>query len=377
MYITVSNDVVHDQRILRVAGTLGKTGAEIILLGRRLPGSRPVNTTGFTVKRFLLPFRRGFFFYASLNIVLFFYLLFARKGIMVANDLDTVLPCYMVSRLRHLPLVYDSHEYFQGVPEISDRPWVKYVWKRIEQLTVPNIAVKYTVNDSIARLYREEYHTEFKVVRNLSLRWLPGVRKTRADLDLPTGIPILVVQGTGINKDRGVEEAVMAMSYLDNAMLLIIGSGDRIAALKQLVSQLKLEGRVLFRGKMPYTELMQHTSCADVGLSLDKGIHLNYRYSLPNKLFDYIQAGIPVIVSDLPEVRNIVEGYRIGEVTNTHDPALLATVFRRVLGDTVLLSEWRKNLEKAAAELCWENEEKVLMKIYLDAGWLFNGPATP
>jgi glycosyltransferase involved in cell wall biosynthesis len=370
IFISVSSDVVNDQRVLRTAGTLKKAGLNVILLGRKKPGSLPLETLNFTVKRFRLLIHRGFFFYASLNLALFFYLLFSRRGILLANDLDTILPNYLVSRIRRLPLVYDSHEYFLGSPELEGRKKVKSIWRMIEKYIVPKIKTKYTVNESIAGLYKEEYGTVFDVVRNVALRYDMTGGKDRHALGLPADKHLLILQGTGINRDRGAEEAVMAMEYLDHALLLIIGSGEQISLLRELVKKHTLEERVRFVPRMPYHELMQYTAVADVGLSLDKDTSLNYRYSLPNKLFDYIQARVPVLASSLPEVRKIIETYQIGMITPSHDPLQIANIIRTMLGNRPMREELKKNLESAARELCWEKEEMRLLDIFRSAGLL-------
>jgi len=110
--------------------------------------------------------------------------------------------------------------------------------------------------------------------------------------------------------------------------------------------------------------MMQYTQVADLSFTMDKDTNLNYRFSLPNKLFDYIQAGTPVIASDLPEVRKIVESYKIGKIVDNHIPENIAQIVRECIDDKELIKLWRNNLTFAARELCWENEEKVLLKIY-------------
>jgi hypothetical protein len=103
---------------------------------------------------------------------------------------------------------------------------------------------------------------------------------------------------------------------------------------------------------------------ADLGLSIEKDVSINYHYCLPNKFLDYIQARVPVLVSPLPEMKVIVEKYRIGEMIESHDPQYLATKFDSMLGQAEKLSLFRENMQKAANDLCWENEEQELMNIY-------------
>ncbi|HDR90235.1 MAG TPA: glycosyltransferase [Bacteroidetes bacterium] len=371
VYISVTSDVATDQRVLRTARTLDLSGRPVHIIGRLLPDSLPVNDLPFRVTRFRLVFRRGFAFYACFTVRLFFFLLFRKKAFLVANDLDTLFPNFLVSRIRKWPLVYDSHEYFTGVPALCHRRGVRWFWKQIEKLTVPRIPVRITVNRSISELYRQEYGVAFHVIRNMPPLWRPDKKQTRTGLGLPGEAPILVLQGTGINRDRGAEELVHSMAYLPDVYLLIIGGGEVLPLLKQICSEKGIGGRVLFTGKMPYVQMMQYTSVSDLGLSLDKDTGLNQRYSLPNKLFDYIQAGIPVLASPLPEVRNIVETYGIGELLRSFDPEQMADQIRSMLRNREKREQWKKSLLKAASTLCWEKERNELIRVFRQAGISF------
>jgi len=124
---------------------------------------------------------------------------------------------------------------------------------------------------------------------------------------------------------------------------------------------------VVFLGKIDPASLLNYTVQADAGISLEEDLGLNYRYALPNKLFDYIQAGIPVLVSDLPEMKSVVETFNIGLVSDARTPEVLASFFMQVLYNEEKRALWKSNLEKAANELCWENEEKKLMALYKNA----------
>ena len=166
--------------------------------------------------------------------------------------------------------------------------------------------------------------------------------------------------------DRGAEELVEAMAFLPNCFLLIIGGGDVLMTLKQTVERLQLNENVRFLARMPYLEMMQYTQCADLGLTLDKDTNLNYRFSLPNKLFDYLHAGVPVLASPLPEIKSIIDGYQIGTFISNHQPQTIAQTISNALGNTLQMEKWRANCNKAALELNWENEEKKLLKIYAD-----------
>lgn len=365
--VSVISDLFTDQRVNRTCCVLHDMAMEVTLAGRRKKNSREVTGRTYRIKRFRLLFEKGFLFYACYNIRLFFFLLFHKADLLVANDLDTLLPNYLVSRLKRIPLVYDSHEYFTGVPEIQKRPVVKKVWLSIERFIFPKLKHIITVNDSIAALYKSEYGKELTVVRNISDKPAVTLPKTRTDLGLPENRPIILLQGSGINVDRGGEEAVMAMLPqfgLHEAVLYIIGDGDVIDTLKMNVRKHQLSDKVFFMPKMPYEQLFHYTANADVGLTLDKDTNINYRFSLPNKIFDYIHAGLPVLATPLVEVRKIVESYNIGMVAESSHPEHLAMALRKMLNDKNLYSEWKKNLIIAAQKLNWDTEKIKLIHVF-------------
>jgi glycosyltransferase involved in cell wall biosynthesis len=172
------------------------------------------------------------------------------------------------------------------------------------------------------------------------------------------------LQGAGINIDRGAEEAVQAMQFIEDALLMIVGSGDVIEVLKQMVKDLNLREKVMFTGKVPFEKLVQYTRHADLGLTLDKDTNINYRYSLPNKLFDYIHAGVPVLASPLTEIKKIIEEYKVGTTIASHDPRHIAEKINSIFADTTSLQEWKKNTKIAASKLNWESEELRLKEVY-------------
>lgn len=336
------------------------------MIGRKQRKSLPLAKRDYSTKRMFLFFEKGPLFYAEYQIRLFLYLLFHKADVLVSNDLDTLLPNYLISKFRYTNLVYDSHELFCEVPELIANPAKKNIWKRLERWIFPKLRYVFTVNDSIAKIYGDEYNVKIKVVRNIPpLANQKNVQQVnRSDLGLPSDKKMIVLQGAGINIDRGVEEAVEAMQYVNDAVLLIIGSGDVFDVLKQMVRDLKLEDKVKFIGKVPFEKLLQYTQHADLGLTLDKDTNINYRYSLPNKLFDYIHAGVPVLASDLVEIRKIIFQYSLGDCIENHDPRHIADKINSILNNDETLQMWKKNTKIAAAELNWENEEQQLITVY-------------
>jgi glycosyltransferase involved in cell wall biosynthesis len=152
------------------------------------------------------------------------------------------------------------------------------------------------------------------------------------------------------------------MQFTDGIRLVLIGIGDVEEALKQLAEKTGVSGRVTFTGRIAPDLLPAYTSQADLGISLEEDLGLNYRYALPNKVFDYIRSGVPVLVSDLPMMRELVETYGIGSIAPSGDPESLARVFsERVKGN--FKAKLAPQLHAAAAELNWEREEPRLLEL--------------
>jgi glycosyltransferase involved in cell wall biosynthesis len=166
---------------------------------------------------------------------------------------------------------------------------------------------------------------------------------------------------------RGLEMLIRSMQWIEDAGLIIAGSGYAEKELHSLASSLNLQTRVIFTGRLKPADLLIYTRASDLGVSLEQNLGLNYYYALPNKLFDYIQSRIPVLTSDLPEMSNIVKNYGVGETISTGDPRELAMAIKNMLDEDGVGPTRKQNLEKAAQELCWENEAPKLLRIYRKA----------
>lgn len=362
--ISVINDLVTDQRIARTADVLVNLGFEVIMVGRRKYDSPAMPERAYETIRMRLLWEKGPLFYAEYNIRLLFLLLSRPSDLLVSNDLDTLLPNFLIHRIKQIPIVYDSHEYFTATPELVDRPKVQRIWKWIEKTIVPKLKNSITVNASIAKLFEEEYHVPFKIVRNIPNRFINSEIPTRKTLGLPEDKKIVLLQGSGINVKRGAEEAVEAMQYIDNVLLLIVGGGDVLPLLKKMVTDLSLQNKVMFVTRQTPENLAGYTANADIGLTIDKDTNINYRFSLPNKLFDYMYAGVPVLATPLVELKNIIETYEIGDFIENHDPEHIANKIKNMLADESKLAMFKANTHKAAADLNWENEKKTLIEIF-------------
>ncbi|MEO9571308.1 MAG: glycosyltransferase [Polaribacter sp.] len=352
--VSVTNDLSTDQRVDKVCNTLNNNGYSIILVGRKLKNSKNLNRN-YQTKRIRLFFNKGFLFYAEFNLRLFFILLFTKKDFLLSNDLDTLLPNYLISLLQKKKLIYDSHELFPEIPELIHKPFVKKCWSYIESWILPKLKNSYTVCMSIADFYDKKYSTNFNVIMNL-----PNKKKIKID-SFPfstEGKKIILYQGA-INLGRGLELMIETMPFLNNCILVIIGYGDIYNDLYNSVRDKKLGDKIHFLGKMSPEKLHKLTPLANLGISVEEDLGLNYRFALPNKIFDYIQAEIPILVSDLPEMKRIAIDYKVGEIVKNRNPKDLANQITNLLN-----KDFSAQLKIAKEKLIWEKQEEKLVEIF-------------
>ena len=356
----VSNDIVTDNRVHKIALSLEANGYRVTVIGRELKDSQKLLNRPYFVRRFRLIFNKGPLFYLNLNIRIFFYLLFSDTRIILSNDLDTLLSCTLAARLKKKQLVFDSHELFPEVPELVNRPGVRRTWKLLEKKLVSKVRFGFTVSPSIADFYFDSYGVKFELIRNLgSFRY-----DTEFENINRSGSQNTILYQGALNLGRGLELLIESMQYIDGAVLQIIGTGDVAPQLKKFTKKLHLENKVRFLGRLPLERLWEYTASASIGISLEENLGLNYQYALPNKLFDYIQARIPVIISDLPEMTRIVKKYRIGKILVERTPEKLADLINEMLSKNFIKKNYASNLELAARELCWEREENKLIRLF-------------
>ena len=362
-FVSVINDLVTDNRVNKTCMALIECGYDVTLVGRKLSNSLPIPNWTFKTIRLKMIFKKGPLFYFFFNLRLFFVGLINKTDLFYANDLDTLAPMFLLSKLKKKPLIYDSHELFCEVPELKSSRIKKSIWQKLEGYIIPKLQTCITVNVSIAKIYEAKYNVPFYIIRNISDFDQSFIPKSRVQLSLPEDKKIILLQGAGINVDRGAEELIDAMEFVQNAVLYIIGSGDVWENLKQKVLFNKsIQNKVVLINKLPKSELINYTFNADIGLSIDKNTNLNYLYSLPNKIFDYIQAEIPILASRLPEIENIILQYKIGDFIDDHNPKTIANKLNEMLYSQQL-SSYKKYLAIAKKEITWKSEKEKLLTI--------------
>jgi len=352
--ISVTNDLVTDQRVGKTCELLSETGYDVLLVGRKLKKSFSIQRN-YRTKRFRLLFNKGILFYTEYNIRLFLFLLFTKKDMLFSNDLDTLLPNYIIGKLQNKKLVFDSHELFSEIPELVNKQQVKKVWLFLEKTIIPKLQNVITVSDSIKNHYHNLYGISAIVIRNIPK--IEHINQKNFEIDAEEK-KVILYQGS-VNIGRGIELMIDTMALLDEYLFIVIGDGDILEQLKEKVSNLSLHNKVNFLGKKTPEELKELTPNATIGMSLEEDLGLNYRYALPNKIFDYLHANVPVIVADLPEMRSLIKKHPIGEILIERTPKTLA---KTIINMTNI--SYEKELKTAKKELNWSKEKEKLISIF-------------
>ena len=352
--VSVTNDLVTDQRVDKTCDVLTEIGFEVILVGRKLKKSLPIHRK-YSAKRFRLIFNKGVLFYTEYNIRLFLFLLFTKKDMLFSNDLDTLLPNYITSVFQRKKLIFDSHELFSEIPELVNKQQVKNIWLFLEKTIIPKLQNVITVSDSIKNHYHNLYGISAIVIRNIPK--IEHINQKNFEIDAE-GKKVILYQGS-VNIGRGIELMIDTMALLDEYLFIVIGDGDILEQLNEKVSNLSLHNKVKFLGKKTPEELKELTPNATIGMSLEEDLGLNYRYALPNKIFDYLHANVPVIVADLPEMRSLIKKHPIGEILIERTPKTLAKTIISMTNNS-----YEKELKTAKKELNWSKEKEKLISIF-------------
>ena len=304
-------------------------------------------------KRLKCFFSKGKLFYIEYNIRLFFFLFIQKCDVLGAIDLDTLLPCYLVSKLKSTAIVFDAHEHFTEVIEVVNRPLTRWIWLKLEEAILPKIKYAYTVSENLRKIFTEKYKVPFYLFRNLSELESYGQISKKEKYFIYAG---------AVNEGRGLHECILAMQSIP-AKFYICGKGDIFDELVALTKELKLEEKVIFLGYLPPNKLKQYIRNAFAGCLLLENKGLSYYYSLANKFFDYMHAGIPQITIDFPEYRFINDEVNVAVLIPLKVEAIVGAA-TRLLEDTGYYQKFVENTKIASQQYNWQREGEKLVEFY-------------
>jgi len=299
-------------------------------------------------------FKKGKLFYLEYNLRLFIYLLFQRADCICAIDMDTIVPCYGVSRLKGIRRVYDAHEYFSQLNEVISRPLIYRFWHYLEKMMIPRFPNGYTVCQSLAKAFNEKFGVSYEVIRNVPiLEPLPLREKVENTL---------LYQGA-VNKGRGLDNVVAALQQT-KVVLWVCGEGNFMRQMKEAVTRHEVSDKVIFWGILNPDDLKQKTAAAWIAINPFEKTGLNQFLSLSNKFFDYLHARLPQITMNYPEYRHYNQQYEVALLIDDLNPDTIAKAINRLISDVSLYNKLVANCTKAREEWNWQREEKNLLLFY-------------
>lgn len=371
----VDNGCQHDSRVLREARTLAENGYEVRIIAVLDEGTQSYeDRDGFRIIRVKRPnwlrkikllLRLGYY------VRCFFTINQRVADIYHAHDLGTLPVAYYAAKRHQGILIYDSHELYIERNTLKPTSQItKYLISKIEAFLIRRSDVVITVNESIAQELAHRYRIKLPyVLINVPFLLKKPLRDPQYSLRVILGIPdqymVLLYLGS-ITFGRGLSQTIESLKYLPYCYFVMMGYGAKnyIEYLQKVSMKEGVSHRVLFFGPVPPEEVAVFASTADIGIAPIENTCLSYYYCSPNKVFEYIMAGLPVVGSNFPELKRIIEGYNLGATFDPEDPQDIARAINEVLGDPAKYEEMRQNALKAAKIFNWENESKKLLAIY-------------
>jgi len=305
------------------------------------------------------------FFYLKFGIKLLSKLFYEKTDIYFAADVYSLPFCVIVAKLKRKKVFYDAREVYTEIPALETKPFVKSLMRIIEGHYIKKADLVLTTG-KMDSLYIEKL---YGIQRTEVLRNLPLIQKQIKPVNFEKLFPSenmikLLYQGVVV-RGRGLDLSFEALTKNDKLVLIILGAGEDLEYYKILARQMKISDRVYFAGKISQTELLNYTAGADIGLALIDNISKNNLYALPNKLFEYLMANLPVVVTNMPQMKEIVEKYQVGFVIPCGQSTSLLNSINELIEDKKY-AEFKENSAKASAILNWENEFSKILKYFTE-----------
>jgi len=366
----VHSDYYHDNRVVREAELLAAERYKVTVLAVETGQGEPFLTgyqNGVEVVTCRISSHSGKGRFIQMMRVFWRRLKSLKPDIIHAHDLDTLLPAWRFARSRGIPLIYDSHELYLESTGLRGRRLIRAVWAVLERMLIHRAAAVITVCESIAAYLQKEYKLERKpeVIRNFAISpkmdLISGSDIPDEVRDLRSRMPFVAIYQGMLREGRGLNLITEVIQSAENWGLIICGSGPMAEELNHKIAELQIEDRIVMTGQLQHHVLAGVTGIADAGFCYIEPISLSYRFALPNKLSEYVQAGVPVIGSDLPEIRHLIEKHQTGYICSNKEQILQALHDLEIPENS---SKIKQNLKRAAPDLSWHTEGKKLTALY-------------
>lgn len=359
----VHSDFIHDNRVNREAKALIDSGYEVVCacVGFNLPDYSD-GTKLITFKPTALKGKKKF-----IDVIRFFGRVIKNEAydIIHAHDLDGLTAAGFYAD-NNTPIIYDSHELYLDSISLYNRPLTRWMWSLLEQRYIKKASLVITVCDSIANILQQKYSLDKTplVIRNFTDPFEHHSEKTKLSEkteNLASKMDGVLLYHGIVREGRGLRFLIELLEAKQNWGAVICGDGPMLEELNKLVTQKKLSSRILLPGLINRTELVSILPHLKAGLCYIEPLAPSYYYSLPNKLAEYIHSGLPVLGSDLPEIKNIINSYNIGQIAKSVQDGFK---FLQELESLDYFMQLKVNLDITANKLNWSNERIKLVNGY-------------
>lgn len=371
----VLNPFTQDSRVIRECKSLTKKGYDVTVIAYWLEGLNvEERENGYNIIRIPL-LTQSWSKHPIIQIIK--YLEFLIKSFLVTkkikpdichgHDPDGLLIGCFVKYFLRSKLIYDSHELWSDSIHLKGDKQILYkIGRKIEKIIIKRAEVVIAVNQSIAEIISKENNVKsIVVIRNITNKIQSVTQYTREGLGFPDCDFNIIYIGN-IQRGRGIEIMIKSMERVHKNIGLVLMGND--SAFKRYMEELsktkKLESRIRFIESVPPNQILSVCKLADVGIAPIENLCKSYYLSLPNKFFEYIHAELPVLVSDFPEMKSIVDNYSVGEVFNVEEPSSIVGVINNYFDNPEKIISYKQNCLKASKVLNWDNEEKKLFNLY-------------
>ncbi len=361
--ITFLGNINYDTRCKNLFDSLSVNGYDVSFLGFDWLTKDFKESYG-NISIFKL--KKGFVslsFYFKFIWHLILNLMKSRASIFFAEDIYTLPLVVIFAKIKRVKVYYDSRELFGHLAGLKNKKFKQSFWRSVEKLFIKKADYVIVTGEMDEKFIKEKYNLKNTIV----VRNLPRYYKSPMHFDLHSNLQIdktkkiILYQGI-ILKGRGIELIYNVLKELPDYVFVIIGGGDFENYYKELAAKMDLVDQVYFMGKLTQEELPKVTSAANVGTALIENLSISYYYALPNKLFEYIMAEVPVIVSNLPQMKEIVEKFEVGFVVNPDEKEVIISALKKLTIDSELQNKFKQNCKNASEELNWEKEVSVLLQ---------------
>lgn len=375
-----------DVRGLRNAITLAEAGCRVSfvdVIGHSVQTSEEL-IGGVEVKHVSVPeaffatyFKKWALFWSAFMFLRgLFRLIQTPADVYHALDLPALPACYIAAKLHRKPCIYDAYELPLATHSVTNlnksRYFLKMLLSPILKKIVPDCAGIITVSPPIVEEFRNYYQCQnVTLIRNIpAYKEVSKSDRIRQYLGLDSRVRIALYQGY-LQPDRGLDALIYAAPFLERDIVIVLMGEDKVGTQAQLEALIAREGvtdGVKIVPPVPYSELLSWTASADIGLTVyAPDYSKNVQMMLPNKLFEYLMAGLPVLTSELEAITEVVRTYEVGQIVSSLEPRNIAAAINTMLSDRAALGDMHYNALKAAQNsLCWEQESSKLIHFYRD-----------